>query len=158
MLLYARQRFVSRVIEFRHAATYGLCMPGLSERLQRHRHRRRMTQAAAAAELGVTQGTFGRWEKGTAIPGFDKVPAIAAFLEVTEDDAEMLIDSAMRVNSHIELRIDQIAADLDRLRNDSRQLADLREELAEVLDLLRSTTPVLVEKLAEIQESLAEDS
>lgn len=49
------------------------------------REKARMSQAALAAELGVSQQAIARWENGTADPRWDMAPKISSIFHCSID-------------------------------------------------------------------------
>lgn len=59
----------------------------MSDRLRHHRkEQRRLGTTEAAAELGVRQSVFSRWENGTQQPDAVHMRAIATWLDISVED------------------------------------------------------------------------
>lgn len=56
----------------------------LGDALRRERYRRELSQREAAAELGVSQPVFSKWENDTNEPGGIYLPDITAWLGKSE--------------------------------------------------------------------------
>lgn len=58
----------------------------MGEKINKLREKRLLTQRGLAAELGVSLSTVFKWEKGTATPSSDLLPAMARLFGVTIDE------------------------------------------------------------------------
>ncbi len=64
------------------------------------RERANMTQSEAAARMGYSIPAVNQWEKGLTSPAIDKLPKIAAVLDVTMDElVPALIRTRRRASS-----------------------------------------------------------
>lgn len=73
-------------------------LPPLARRLRNERDGRRMTQAAAVADLGVPQATYAGWETGRSTPSSEMFPRLARFLGVAVSDVATLCASPFIVD------------------------------------------------------------
>lgn len=55
------------------------------ERLKELRAEKRLTTRQLAKEIGCSNIAISRWERGTQIPGIDKLMALAIFFNVSTD-------------------------------------------------------------------------
>lgn len=100
----------------------------LGNNIRQLRRRDKRTQEALAEALGVTSQAVSRWESGGSYPDMNLIPSIANFFGVS-------IDELFGYESDRERRIDDMAAEIDRM-NDQNNGRDVC--ITECITLARS--------------------
>lgn len=90
-------------------------------RIRRARELAGLTQQAAAAELGVTTKTLGRWENGESAGFLRELDAIAAAYGV--DREQLVVDEQVDRLTVVERTLERVQADLGQLRAQVDELA-----------------------------------
>lgn len=88
--------------------------------LRARRRELRINTSAAAAECGVSQGSYSKWEGGITKPGDEHLGAIAVFLGISWDEVVLArsasaVDPADRI-AVLEARLASLEAEVTRLR------------------------------------------
>ena len=109
---------------------YGSDAPDLRRVLSEKLASEAMTQTEAAAALGVSQSRISRWLAGQP-PSYERVPILARFLGMTDDEVLRLIYGATRRPANRRTA----AQRLDRVEE---QLVELTTRLDRVLDALEA--------------------
>lgn len=99
---------------------------------------RGILQEAAAAEIGTSQQTLSKWMNGVHSPSDAYLPAIARFLDVSEDRVRALLpkrEPSVRMTSG--RRLIELEERFDRLALRVAALAERVENLSGRIDALR---------------------
>lgn len=72
-------------------------------------------QEQVAEALGVSQSTLSRWIGGTLVPGDDRVPELARFLKMSEEDVAFLLYRSRKSRLTTSQRLDRLEEKLEEL-------------------------------------------
>lgn len=106
-------------------------MTAFSDHLRERRTELRLTQAAAAAELGVSASTLSKWERGESVPSARQFGALAELLAVPPERISAWVDDLTRP-SDLDLAVERITALEARSAELETALADLTAGLADL--------------------------
>lgn len=90
-----------------HGRLPSMALAPLASRIRSAREARKLSQEALARTLNVSRNTVADWEKKGAIPGYARIPGLAAALGVSE--ATLL----GWIREELEARSAQLASDVD---------------------------------------------
>jgi transcriptional regulator with XRE-family HTH domain len=94
----------------------------LAELLARRRDKLGLSDDQAAEQLGVVQATFSRWRSGRVVPDDDRVPVLAAWLQLDQNDVALALSAGRRNRPADPVSRDDLLAEIAQLRSEVAEL------------------------------------